>query len=308
MSRLAIVTYHYVRNLPETRFPRIRGLMTDDFRRQVDMLSSRYEMATWESAMAFVRGEYAPKRDMCYLTFDDGLKDHYSDVLPILDENSISAGFYVITGCLIDGWVATVHKNHFLLAELEFEDLYARFVSLLGKIAPEVPLDPDAEAVAKVYRWDEPRVANYKYMVNYGLPIELREQVLDALFKEVLGDEVQFANELYVSWNQLMEMQDSGMSIGTHSHRHRSLSSLDLSHQEEDLKTSYEVLAAALPSAGAPAYCYPYGKRASFSEESPDLVRRHGFSAAMTSIPEWNYRGADPYLLKRFDTNDVARM
>src|SRR6266850_5047152 len=99
-TRLNVVMYHYVRDLPGTRFPRIKGLMADDFRRQVAWLNERYEMATLESALALLAGSYQPKRDLCLLTFDDGLKDHYTEVLPLLAELRIEGLFFIITSCL----------------------------------------------------------------------------------------------------------------------------------------------------------------------------------------------------------------
>lgn len=89
-----IVTYHYVRDLPRTALPALKGLLTDDFRKQVDWLCERYEMATLESALAFWHGEYAPPRDLCLITFDDGLQEHYTDVLPILAERKIQGMFF----------------------------------------------------------------------------------------------------------------------------------------------------------------------------------------------------------------------
>ena len=84
MQRLVIVTYHYIRDRPNTPFPKIKGLLTEEFRKQIDYLVSRYDMASWDSVLDFLRGDYIPKRDICYLTFDDGLKDHYMNVMPIL--------------------------------------------------------------------------------------------------------------------------------------------------------------------------------------------------------------------------------
>ena len=66
--------YHYVRDLPKTSFPRIKGMLTSDFQRQLQALQSRYEMATLEIALDFLKGAYSPTRDLCLLTFDDGLK------------------------------------------------------------------------------------------------------------------------------------------------------------------------------------------------------------------------------------------
>lgn len=121
-NKLFVVTYHYVRDLPNSRFPRIKGMLTTDFRSQVALLSGRYEMATLDSALAFIAGKYQPKRDLCLLTFDDGFKEHYNDVLPILAERRIQGLFFVITSCLEEQRVVSVHKNHFLMADLDFEE------------------------------------------------------------------------------------------------------------------------------------------------------------------------------------------
>ena len=79
---LRVVMYHYVRDLPRTRFPNLKGMLLDDFRHQVAELSTQFEMASVESAMDFMSGEYRPRRDLCLLTFDDGLKEHFTRCHP----------------------------------------------------------------------------------------------------------------------------------------------------------------------------------------------------------------------------------
>ena len=305
MARLIIVTYHYVRDLPNTPFPRIKGLMTGDFRRQMDFLISRYEMASSDSMLAFLDGSYRPRRDLCYLTFDDGLKDHYTNVLPVLVDRGITGGFFPITACLEESWVATAHKNHFLMAALDFGDLYQRFVRMVEEVAPDISLEADADQVRQVNRWDEPEVAIYKYYVNYALPIAVREHVLNLLFAEVFSDERGFADELYLNWSEIEDMRRLGMAIGAHSHRHHSFSSLSSEEQRDDLQTCYDILLKRAPGLEAPSFCYPYGNSASFPQQTPNLVKEIGFGAAVTSISDWNNPGADPYLLRRVDTRQV---
>ena len=121
-ATLSVVTYHYVRDLPRSQFPNIKGLLLSDFRRQVDTLASQYEMATLESALAFINGDYQPSRDLCLLTFDDGLKEHYREVTPILEDRGIQGVFFLTTTCIEDHRVVLVHKNHFLSASLDFDD------------------------------------------------------------------------------------------------------------------------------------------------------------------------------------------
>src|ERR1051325_1184034 len=40
-----VVMYHYVRDFPRTAFPKLNGMLLDDFRHQVSELSSHFEMA-----------------------------------------------------------------------------------------------------------------------------------------------------------------------------------------------------------------------------------------------------------------------
>ena len=57
-------------------------------------------MATLESPRLSCNGAYRPARDLCLLTFDDGLKEHYRDVTPLLAECRVQGLFFVISGCV----------------------------------------------------------------------------------------------------------------------------------------------------------------------------------------------------------------
>src|SRR4030095_477954 len=152
----------------------------------------RHEMASLESALAFLAGEFQPKRDLCLLTFDDGLKDHYTEVLPVLSEQGIEGLFFIITSCL-EGRVVSVHKNHFLMAALEFDEYRQAFLKRLGELSPKTSTAVDSNRVQRTYRWDAPDVAAFKYLLNFCLEETLRDRVLDDLFAEYLGDEKTFA-------------------------------------------------------------------------------------------------------------------
>jgi peptidoglycan/xylan/chitin deacetylase (PgdA/CDA1 family) len=281
--------------------------LTDAFRRQVDSLRANYEMATWESLVAYLDGIYQPRRDLCYLTFDDGLKDHYKNVLPILVERGISGAFFVVTASLESGWVASAHKNHFLMATLPFDGLYTRFEQKVRNLVPRGVHEPDEATVRRAHPWDEPKVARYKYLVNYGLPVEVRELVLDHLFEETFGDQNRFASDLYMNWDDVASLKSAGMTVGGHSHRHRALATLEPGAQVEDLRTCLEVIQKHCPDKTALPFCYPYGMADSFSDDTVRLVQETGFSAAFTFLHGWNQPGVDRYRLNRIDTNEVAK-
>jgi peptidoglycan/xylan/chitin deacetylase (PgdA/CDA1 family) len=298
---LAVVVYHYVRDLPRTRFPRLKGLLTDAFQDQVNDILERFEPATLESALEFLKGRYRPKRNLCLFTFDDGLKEHYTDVLPILRTRGIQGTFFVTTSCL-NGSVAAVHKNHFLMAALGFDAYREAFVSYLARHAPAVSLEMDDALAAQTYRWDSPPVAGFKYFFNFKLEPTIRGQALDALFATHLGDEQAFASDLYLSWEEARELQIAGMIVGGHSHTHPALPNLVPNDQRSELATCAQQLRRGLYSQSCWPFSYPYG---AFNQLTAGIVREMDFGCSFTVEVGSNPAGQDPFQIHRFDTNDV---
>jgi len=297
--------YHYVRDLPRTRFPRIKGLLTDDFRLQVARLSEQYEMATLESALAFLAGQYQPARDLCLLTFDDGLKDHYTDVLPLLSEQRIQGLFFVITSCL-EGRVVSVHKNHFLMAALEFNEYRQAFLQRLAELSPETNIEVDVKQVQHTYRWDTPEVGAFKFLLNFRVPEALRDRILDDLFVEYLDNEEAFARELYMSWDEVRQLQESGMLIGGHSHSHTALATMDADRQRADLETCTGMLRERLRPQSFWPFSYPYGKGSAFNSSTVETIHDLGFACGFTTEVGDNRVGQDLYSILRIDTKDIA--
>lgn len=305
LRNLTAVAYHYVRDLPRTRFPRIKGMVTDAFRRQVALLGERYEMATLESALTFLAGKYQPARDLCLLTFDDGLKDHYSDALSVLAERRIQGLFFVPTACL-EGRVASVHKSHFLMAALDFKEYQQAFLSRLAELSPETSTEVNLIEARLAYRWDAPEVAAFKYLLNFGLPEALRVRILDALFVEYLGEETEFARQLYLSWDEAREMQTAGMLIGGHSHNHVALALMNDDCQRADLETCAELLHSRLNPQPLWPFTYPYGQSKTFNSLTVQSLRDLGFACSFTTELGTNGVNQDPFSIRRIDTNDVV--
>jgi len=296
--------YHYVRDLPRTRFPRIKAALSDDFRRQVAWLSERHEMATLESALAFLAGKYQPARDLCLLTFDDGLRDHYTEVLPVLAERRIQGLFFIITSCL-EGGVVSVHKNHFLMAALELDEYRQAFLQRLADLNPEAGTAIEMKQAQRSYPWDTSEVAAFKYLLNFQLQEALRDRILDELFLEYLGDEKPFARELYLSWDQAREMQANRMLIGGHSHSHVALSTMDSELLRANLEMSTRMLHDQLKPQNIWPFAYPYGKSNSFNSLTVQTIRDLGFACAFATEVGDNQVGQDMFCIRRFDTRDI---
>jgi peptidoglycan/xylan/chitin deacetylase (PgdA/CDA1 family) len=302
---LHVVTYHYVRDLPNTPFPRIKGMLVRDFRHQLATFQSIYEMATLESALDFLRGAYKPSRDLCLLTFDDGLKEHYSVVTPILADRGIQGIFFPITSCLGEHRVAPVHMNHFLLASLDFELYQRSFLERLNARHLLAPTQIDQEAAQRTSRWDSPQVALFKYLFNFVLDYGVRDQVVKELFEEHIAEEKSFSDILYLNWEEAKQMQEMGMVIGGHSHQHRPLAGLSDEELRRDLCTCWRLLIGHLQTQPFWPFSYPYGEKESFSDTVVRSVRELGFACSFTIEVGTNAPGMDRFALCRLDCKEA---
>jgi peptidoglycan/xylan/chitin deacetylase (PgdA/CDA1 family) len=304
---LYVATYHYVRDLPRTRFPHIKGMLLDDFRLQVKSLPGVFEMATLNSALEFMTGRYRPKRNLCLMTFDDGLKEHYAQVTPILAERGIQGIFFPITSCVENHIVAPVHMNHFLLAALGFQQYRATFVEALHECdlsaCDEMTVD---EAVARrTYPLDDTETAGFKYLFNFLLPPSQRDRVVKRLFAKWIGEESDFAVDLYLTWAEAREMQRIGMVIGGHSHTHRPLARLEASELALDLGCGWGLMRANLESQDLWPFSYPYGKADSYDDRVIETLRRLGFCCSFCTENGMNLPGADLFAIHRVDCKQI---
>jgi peptidoglycan/xylan/chitin deacetylase (PgdA/CDA1 family) len=300
---LRVVLYHYVRDSSRTPFPGLHGMLVDDFRRQVDQLSSQFEIASIESALDFLSGEYRPRRDLCLLTFDDGLRDHFTDVMPYLHEKRIRGVFFVITGCLEDRKMAAVHMNHFLMAKLDFQDYADAFFRKVVSMCPDAfaPLNVDTDRAAQTYPWDPPEVARFKYLFHFGMDPELRDRAVGELFAEHIGNEREFADSLYITWDEARKMQKEGMVIGGHTHQHKPLANMPARDLAWDLETCYKLLRQKLLPQAVWSFSYPYGKKDSFHLRAVRKLQQLGFRCAFSTEIADNRRGGDRFMVGRSD-------
>jgi peptidoglycan/xylan/chitin deacetylase (PgdA/CDA1 family) len=301
--------YHYIRDLPNTAFPRIKGMLIRDFHAQLMTLRHRYEMATPESALDFLRGAYTPSRDLCLLTFDDGLKEHYTEVTPLLVDCHIQGLFFVITSCLQEQHVAPVHMNHFLMAALDFAGYQRAFLQRLGDFAPHLQpsLAVGTSVVRHTYPWDTPEVASFKYLINFMLNWDIRDQVIKSLFEEHIADEQSFSASLYLNWEEARQMQTAGMLIGGHSHQHKPLAKLTDEGCCWELRLCHELLMEHLNAQTFWPFCYPYGQSHSFNDTTIGQLKRLGFAHAFSTEVGVNLPGVDEFALYRVDCNDVLK-
>ena len=112
-----VVMYHYVRPQRDAN-KGLYFLEIENFIKQLDFFETQYGFVGRDEWENFVQNQsHCPSGVL--LTFDDGLIDHYNNVLPILNDRGIWAMFFVSSLPLNRKVSLSVHKVHYLLSTVE---------------------------------------------------------------------------------------------------------------------------------------------------------------------------------------------
>lgn len=238
------------------------------------------------------------------VTFDDGLREQFDYALPVLDALGIPAGFFVNSAPTASGQVLPVHKIHISQSRVSPSDFAALVEGIL--VSLDLPCNAagsDGTASA-VYRYDQPDIARLKYLLNFALRHEERQQVVARCFAEVVDEsEATVSQSLYMGVEQIRALGALGY-LGTHGHEHVPLAALPPGAAREDMRQSVEMLeewAGCRPYAIA----YPYGTEESCSVEVGAMACALGLDLGFTAEPAGNPDLTRRFQLARFDCNDL---
>lgn len=99
----------------------------------------------------------------------------------------------------------------------------------------------------------------------------------------------------YLNWDEIREMKEYGIEIGSHTVTHPRLTSVDSVKVKEEVQQSKKEIEQKL-EIPCESFCYPGGL---LNSEIANQVREAGYSNATTVSPGANHSGQDPFLLKR---------
>ncbi len=309
--RLTVVMYHFVRDLARSRYPEIKGLSTEEFRGQVDYVRRHFTPIGVTDLLSALRtpGGTLPPRAIL-LTFDDGYRDHFDNVLPVLAENGLTGCFFPPAKAVTEHEVLDVNKIHFILAaQPDKARILASLFRQLDEARGEFELrtrEDYEHQLAHAGRYDPADVILIKRLLQRELPLALRARITDALFREwVTDDEAAFSEELYMSVDDLREMREAGMWIGSHGYDHFWLDSLDEAGQEREVELSIEFLRRVGCDLEDWVIGYPYG---AYSDSLLRILRARRCRAGFTvEVRAADLDRDDPLTLPRLDTNDLPK-
>jgi len=293
------IMYHYVRD-NDSRYPNFKNLTIDQFRRQIDFFHNTCGLISKEDFISSVENR-TPLKKGAILTFDDGFKDHYKNVLPILEEKKAWGLFYVPTGHYKDKKILNVHRVHHLLGKVDSSFLLESALKLVGtSMLNEDKID---EFDKEIYKDQELSTCElrFKRLLNYYLLDEYKGKILDEI---TLGhlNEAELYDELYLTKEELIEMEKCGSIIGSHTVTHPVLSTLSREHQKREIEKSYSFLNSFLKMQYK-SFCYPYGAPATYNGDTFKILEECGVHHAFAVSNRPVNVVKNKYELTRIDCN-----
>ena len=307
MTSCKIITYHYVRPIKKSKFPFIKGLEFDTFVRQIEYLKNNFNFITSQDLIDCLYDNKKIPNNSILLTFDDGLKDHFTYVFPILKKYEIQGLFFPSAKPIEDKIVLDVHKIHFILANLQdVKFTIDEIFSFMDANKEKYNLESNESYFSKLAianNLDTKETVFIKRILQRSLPITLRTEIVDHLFRKyVTSDEQLFSTDLYLSFDEINEMKQSGMYFGSHGYSHQWLSYMTSNDLKLEIKQSLAFYKRICGNCTNLIMCYPHGD---YNESVIMELKKEGFKAGLTIESGDNMlTKCDAFRLKRYDVVD----
>ncbi|MDH5570148.1 MAG: polysaccharide deacetylase family protein [Gammaproteobacteria bacterium] len=226
-------------------------------------------------------------RSMCAITFDDGWQDNYTHAYPILCEYKIPATIFItvnMIGTDKDFWFHCIWDLANTALIQSKEQLFFKYFSDSIKYDGEFLInEANINLLATKFKYVDPEkidpLINNAY---YQLDIQKNE-----------------SNNL-LKWENILEMNDNGINIGSHGMNHYILTEIDDDSKSHEIIESYDIINNKGIKVDS-VFSYPNGN---WDYKSIDYVKTAGYKGAVTTSLGFNDDDSNPFVLNRIPIHD----
>ncbi|UZT97401.1 polysaccharide deacetylase family protein [Chryseobacterium fluminis] len=201
--------YHCV---SDENLPHIRNVIqyknVRQFENDLDEFSKYFQFITWDEFKQFIRGNFRSEKTVALLTFDDGFREFYDVVAPILERKGIYA-INFINPAFIDN------------RDLMFRCKASLIVDRLEKMPA---LNPEIQRIFHSQEDLKTQLLKIRYAEREKL--DRAADILDINFNAFLNGQ-----KPYLSFDQLNTLTEKGFGISSHSWDHPRYHELSLQQQ-----------------------------------------------------------------------------
>lgn len=283
---LVVFNYHRIGNSLDSNSDRALFSATQEvFEKQVQFLKRNYDVIGVDGLHNAL---HDPTSQSVLITFDDGDLDNYEAAFPVLQQLDATALFFITSGFIDDrslswwdevAWMVRTTE----LREIDWQELFPN----------RLQLSDDSQIQSAIFEL---------LLKLKSLPEELVDEFLDTLGNVLKTGRCPqaIADELWMSWDMIREMDQAGMGVGGHTVTHPVLANCDPDRQRFEIQTSKQRIEQEIGH-DITAFSYPVGQPDSFTHETQAILEEVGYLWGFSF-----YGGYCPAM--RFEQFDLKRM
>lgn len=285
--KLLILLYHRV--LPDIRRDPLGITVSEaSFKKQIEVLAEKYPIISLQEAISQCKNGKTNVKMRVVLTFDDGYIDNYEIAYPYLKKLGIPASFFIATDCV--GQKGVVWYNNFfniLDSNKDIKKLILGTTNITRNVClPRFLFIREAVKIIKTFNKAE------------------REKLILSLKNNRALRNVPYSdNDRFMSWDNLIEMSNHGMEIGSHGISHSSLACIEKKEALNEIKLSREIISTKL-SKPCLYFSFPFGGKNDYNAGLIQYCKQVGYEACLLNVQGCNYSQENIFSYKRIIVNE----
>jgi len=261
------INYHRIGDPLTTDYdPGLFSCTAETFRAHSEFLQREFDVVSTEELIDLeARGALAGGR-YAAITFDDGYRDNYEHAFPVLKALGLPATFFIPTDFIGATRIPWWDEIAWMIRRSTIDTL-------------KMPHWDSSEVVSRDDMGETLRRIIKRLKQRDGVSMDEKLASLRTLTGVTWCSET--APRIFMTDEELREMSDAGMQIGSHTCSHAILSHLDDDQQILEIQRSREKLAALIQKP-VRTFAYPVGGASAFTNRTVEHVRNAGYELGFT--------------------------
>ncbi len=294
----SIIMYHgFTDKIDQLENYHGKHLHIQTFRKQLQYLKKHYSMISLDQFVDHVLTNTPMAQNAVVLTFDDGYESNFVLAFPLLKEFNAPATIFLTTDF--------IEQKQFIWANrVEYAILAAKLPSL----------HLNTENKEQIFDLSHDEAKKETIFALKTLFKTLDDQVRDSLIntmEQSLGQKLTFDAATppihrSLNWQQIQEMSQSPLiTFGAHTCSHAILARCSLELANKEIIDSKRIIEKQI-NKNCRLFCYPYGGKDTFNNQTKVALQQAGYSCALTTITGKNNQDSDLFSLKRVGTSNLV--
>jgi peptidoglycan/xylan/chitin deacetylase (PgdA/CDA1 family) len=286
---LYIVGYHRISENIPAEDVHVLAVTQKNLAAHFRYYNKQYEVITLDQAALLLKEEKLRKNFMI-ITFDDGYRDNFTLGQALFKQYEIPATLF-LTASPIEKrqplWTDVIDQ---LVFSSKLESVGLEIYSLKGEfrlIEHHERVHLSEMIKNEIKRYDE----------------QIKRQIIKELISR-LEVEMPTSDALMISWDEVLQLMEVNVQMGSHTMHHPTLSAISLQEAAAELADSKTLIERRI-NQDVRHFAYPYGRSLDYNAAVKQEVSKI-YSTAVTAINGINYPGHDLWELDRVIVENIS--